>query len=686
MLAAMQQDRPVRIAVDIGGTFTDLQILDARHGRIRAWKVPTTPQDPSEGLLAGVRQAAERFSFALADVGLLLHGTTIATNAVLERRLARGVLLTTAGFEDVLEITRHVRRDIYALEPDPFPCLVPRDRRLGVTERLRADGSVETPLDLANTLERLAVLQPEAVAVCLLHSYANPAHERRLRDAILDAHPGLPVSISSDISPEIREYERSSTTVLNALLVPVVRDYLERLAARLGQDGFAPRIFLVQSNGGVCSLETASAQPARLLLSGPSGGALAASRIAQELGRPNLVAVDMGGTSYDVSVVQDGRVSLVTQGEVDGLPVRLPMVEMRTIGAGGGSIAMVEAGGRLVVGPRSAGARPGPVAYGRGGTEPTVTDANLALGRLDPDFFLGGTMTLDMPATHAALARLGAKLGLGEEATAEGIMALTNASLAAAVRLSLFEKGLHPRDFALLSFGGAGGLHATDVADEMGMTEVIFPREPGTLSAYGILFSDLVQDLARSRLFTLGAEALAGLAVLIDELRAEADARLARDGVAASDRALHVAADMRYHGQAFELLVPWGDVTRPDAASLAALEHRFHATHRQRFSYSSEGEAVEIVTLRVTATGRLPRPAPASPEPADRPSVKGTRRVFARGVWHQAVVWDREALRAGDVIEGPAIIEEAFATHSISQGWTARLGAVGSIIATRNAT
>jgi N-methylhydantoinase A/oxoprolinase/acetone carboxylase beta subunit len=685
MVAAMQQDRPVRIAVDIGGTFTDLQILDARHGRIQAWKTPTTPQDPSEGLLLGVREAAGRFGFALAEVGLLLHGTTIATNAVLERRLARGVLLTTAGFEDVLEITRHVRRDIYGLAPDPFPCLIPRDRRLGVAERLRADGGVETPLALGDTLARLAALRPEAVAICLLHAYANPAHERALRDAVLAAHPGLPVSISSDVSPEIREYERSSTTVLNALLVPVVRDYLRRLAARLGQDGFAPRIFLVQSNGGVCSLETAAEQPARLLLSGPSGGALAASRIALDLARPNLVAVDMGGTSYDVSVVQEGRVSLVTQGEVDGLPVRLPMVEMRTIGAGGGSIASVEAGGRLTVGPRSAGARPGPVAYGRGGTEPTVTDANLALGRLDPDFFLGGAMRLDMPATHAALARLGEGLELGAEAAAEGMLALTNASLAAAVRLSLFEKGLHPRDFALLSFGGAGGLHATEVAEEMGMAEVIFPREPGTLSAYGILFSDLVQDIARSRLFTLGPAALPGLDALIGELRTEADARLARDGVAVADRALLVAADMRYHGQAFELLVPWGDVTRPDAAGLAALAARFHATHRQRFSYASEDEAVEIVTLRVTATGRLPRPLPAAPQPVDRPSVKGTRRIFARGGWHQAVVWDREALRPDDRIEGPAIIEEAFATHFLSRGWTARPGAAGAIIATRDA-
>jgi N-methylhydantoinase A len=675
--------QPVRIAVDIGGTFTDLQILDARDGRVVAWKTPTTPADPSEGLLTGVREAAARFGFALSDVGLLLHGTTIATNAVLERKLARGVLLTTAGFEDVLEITRHVRRDIYGLAPDPFPCLIARDRRLGVAERIRADGSVERALDTADTLAQLAALASEAVAVCLLHAYANPVHERALRDAIAAAMPGVPVSLSSDISPEIREYERSSTTVLNALLVPVVRGYIERLRARLGQDGFDPRVFLVQSNGGVCSLETAAEQPARLLLSGPSGGALAAARIAQELARPNLVAVDMGGTSYDVSVVQGGAVSVVTQGEIDGLPVRLPMVEMRTIGAGGGSLARVQAGERLTVGPESAGARPGPVAYARGGTEPTVTDANLFTGRLDAAFFLGGAMRLDMDATAAALGRLGAALGLSAEDAAEGVLTLTNANLAAAVRLSLFEKGLHPRDFALLSFGGAGGLHATEVADEMGIGEVIFPREPGTLSAYGILFSDLKQDIARSRLFTLGEPALPGIAALLAELRAEATARLAREGVAAE---LSVGADMRYHGQAFELLVPWGDVAVPDAAALAALAARFHAQHRQRFSYAAEDEAVEIVTLRVTATGRLPRPEPAPPARAERAAVKGTRRVYARGAWHQAVVWDREALGPDDIIEGPAIIEEAFATHSIARGWTARLGAAGAIIASREST
>ncbi len=680
--------RPVRIAVDIGGTFTDLQILDARTGAVVAWKTPTTPEDPSIGLLTGVTEAAARFGFTLADVGLLLHGTTIATNAVLERKLARGVLLTTAGFEDVLEITRHFRRDVYGLAPDPFPVLVPRDRRLGVAERMRANGTVETALDEATLpalLARIDAAQAEAVAISLLHAYANPAHEQALKAWLAQVRPGLPVSISSEISPEIREYERSSTTVLNALLVPVVKAYLEKLEARLGEGGFSPMVFLVQSNGGVCSLRTAAEQPARLLLSGPSGGALAAGRIAELLGKPNLVAVDMGGTSYDVSVVQDNRVGVVTQGEIDRLPVRLPMVEMRTIGAGGGSIGSVDAGGRLTVGPRSAGARPGPVAYARGGTEPTVTDANLALGRLDPDYFLGGAMKLDMAATRNAIAaRVGAPLGLSTEDAAQGIVTVVNANLGAAVRLSLFEKGLDPRDFALLSFGGAGGLHATDVATEMGINEVVFPREPGTLSAYGILFSDLVQDLARSRLLRADDAALPAIGALVAELRAEADAKLAADGVAAEAREILVAADMRYHGQAFELLIPWGDIAAPDSAALTALKRRFHAMHKQRFSYDSPAEAVEIVTLRVTAIGRLPKPEAAEAPPAARPALKGQRRSYESGAWRDIPVWDREALTT-ETLTGPALVEEPFATHFISRGWTATPGAAGALIAKRTA-
>ncbi|MBV8650565.1 MAG: hydantoinase/oxoprolinase family protein, partial [Alphaproteobacteria bacterium] len=415
----MPGETTIRIGVDIGGTFTDLQILDEASGTSHSLKTPTTPDDPSIGLMTGIAEAARRFGFRLDQVGFLLHGTTIATNAVLERRLPRGALITTAGFEDVLEIGRHNRRDVYGLRPKPPPTLVPRDRRLGIAERIRADGEIEqalAPSEIARIVERLDAIAAETVAIVLLNAFVDPVHERLLRDGIREARPDLPVAISSEISPEIREYERSSTTVLNALLMPVVRSYLARLAERKRAEEFAPRLLLVQSNGGVCSPTVAGEQPVRLLLSGPSGGALAALRLAQDLALPKLVGIDMGGTSFDVSVVQDGRVSRVTQGEVDHLPVRLPMIEIRTIGAGGGSIAAVDAGGRLTVGPRSAGAKPGPVCYGQGGTEPTVTDADLVLGRIDPESFSGGTMALDVgKATLATTERVGVAVELSPE-------------------------------------------------------------------------------------------------------------------------------------------------------------------------------------------------------------------------------------------------------------------------------
>ncbi len=605
------QARPIRIGADIGGTFTDLQILDSRVGRVVSHKIATTPADPSLGLMAGLHEAASRFGFALGDVGYLLHGTTIATNAVLERKFPPGALVTTAGFEDVLEITRHARREVYSVRPRVFPVLIPRDHRLGVAERITATGAVERPLDdiaLGDLTRRLAALEVTTVAVTLLNAYVNPAHERAIKAHLAAALPALAVSISSEISPEIREYERSSTTVLNALLMPVVKAYLDRLAARMEAERFAPRLLIVQSNGRVCSPETASAEPVRLLLSGPSGGALAVLQLSRTLAEPALVGVDMGGTSYDVSVVRDDRIDLVNQGEIDRLPVRVPMVEIRTIGAGGGSIARVDAGRRLGVGPESAGARPGPVCYGHGGTEPTVTDANLVLGRLDPAFFLGGKMRLDLAAArHAIATRIAAPLGVSIEQAASGILTMTNANLAAAIRLSLFEKGLDPRDFALLSFGGAGALHALQVAEELNIRRAVFPGYASTLSAWGILHSDIGHDVARSRVMPAEASSLDAIAAMAGELVAEGMARLAADGIQADARVLNFAADLRYRGQAFELTIPWA-MRAPGAHELARLTDDFHAAHRRRFSYSNPGDAVELVTLRLAAIGALARP------------------------------------------------------------------------------
>jgi N-methylhydantoinase A len=676
--------RRIRIGVDIGGTFTDLQILDQASGALYSLKTPTTPDDPSIGLMTGIAAAARRFGFRLDEIGFLLHGTTIATNAVLERKLPRGALVATAGFEDVIEIGRHNRRDVYGLRPSPPPVLIPRDRRLGIAERIAASGAVELAPDeaaIAALVARLAALEAETVAIALINAFVNPAHEHRLRDAIAAALPGLPVAISSEISPEIREYERSSTTVLNALLMPVVRSYLRRLDDRMRRAEFSPRLLLVQSNGGVCSAEIAGEQPVRLLLSGPSGGALAALRTAETLALQALVGIDMGGTSFDVSVVQGGRLTLITQGEVDRLPVRLPMVEIRTIGAGGGSIAAVDAGGRLTVGPRSAGAMPGPVCYGHGGDEPTVTDANLVLGRLDPDYFLGGAMALDLAAARAAIAaRIAAPLGLAIEAAAAGVLTVTNTNLAAAIRLSLFEKGLDPREFALLSFGGAGGLHAIAVAEELGIGRVVFPRDAGTFSAYGILHSDIVHDFAQSRILPAGPESLPEVAAICAALREQGIRQCERDGIAAGDRVGALAVDMRYRGQAFELLVPWGDIA-VDAASLADLVARFHALHEQRFSYANPRDAVEIVTLRLTVTGRLAQPrGHAAAEPATA-KIAQHRAAFLDGAWRDVPVHHRDALAA--TINGPALIEEPYTTVLLGEGWSATVESGGNLVARR---
>ena len=676
--------KTIRIGIDIGGTFTDLQVLDEATGQGGSLKTPTTPADPSIGLMTGIDAAAQRFGFDIADIAYLLHGTTIATNAVLERKLARGTLLTTQGFRDVLEIGRHARRDVYGLRPKREPALIPRDRRIEIPERTRADGQIEIPLTPQAIAQAVtAVATAETVAITLLHATANATHEHALRDAILAAHPKLPVSLSSEISPEIREYERSSTTVLNALLIPVVSSYLARLQSRMAERGMTARLLLVQSNGGVCSAAIAAAQPVRLLLSGPSGGALAAQRAATRLNLPDLVGIDMGGTSFDVCVVQSGQVAQMTQGEIDGLPVRLPMVEIRTIGAGGGSIAAVQDGPRLEVGPRSAGARPGPACYGHGGALPTVTDANLVLGRLDAGFFLGGAMALNTEAARTAVATQTAeKLGLTAEAAAEGILTLTNASLASAIRLSLFEKGLDPRTFTLLSFGGAGGLHAIPVADELGITSVVFPPDASTFSAGGILGSDIVHDLANSRVMRAEPASLHNIEAACNALRDQATTLLDQDAIPPDRQRQRLSFDMRYHGQAFELVVPW-TADAPDEPALTRLLTAFHALHHQRFSYANPRDPVEIVTIRLTATGLLPAALPIAPTTPEPGAPIPPRRIFLGGQWIQAAVHRRAAITAP--IHGPALIEEDYTTVFLAPGWTLAPTPGGELIAKRTA-
>ncbi|MBU6378698.1 MAG: hydantoinase/oxoprolinase family protein [Gammaproteobacteria bacterium] len=676
--------KPVRVGADIGGTFTDIQTFDTRTGRVSAYKLPTPPDDPSIALVEGIKAAGALHGFTLADVGYLLHGTTIATNAVLERKLPRAALVTTAGFEDVLEIGRHNRRDVYSVWPRPVPALVPRERRFGLAERMTARGGADvspTSEALAAIVEQIRYADVAAVAISFLHAYANPAHEQAMARAIAAALPDLCVSCSSEVSPEIREYERTSTTVLNALLQPVVTRYIDMLRERLEAENFAPQLLLVQSNGSVCSPATAAREPVRLLLSGPSGGAMAALGLSRALHLPNVVGVDMGGTSYDVSLVRNDRIEVVTQAEIDRLPVRVPMVEIRTIGAGGGSIARVLRGRQIKVGPESAGARPGPVCYGRGGTEPTVTDANLALGRLDAGYFLGGAMALDLPAArHAIATRIAAPLELSHDAAAAGILRITNTNLAAAIRVTLFEKGLDPRDFALLSFGGAGSVHACAVAEELGMRRIVFPVGASTLSARGILDADIAHAFARSGVRAFEQTALSAITRIVDELRTEAGKRLDADGIPAADQDMRLAVDLRYKGQAFEMTVPWV-ASAIDADSLAATAQAFHDEHERRYSYANRADLVELVTVRLNAIGRLARVEARADVAAAQGGATGTRDVYGRDGWEAIPVWRRDNLGETAAVTGPAIIEEAYTTIFLASGWRLTRGPDGHLFA-----
>ena len=673
------QSSNVRIAVDIGGTFTDLQILNEATGNNHAHKTPTTPGDPSEGLLTGLQEAAELFGFSFDQISILIHGTTIATNAVLERKLPTGALITTAGFEDVLEIGRHLRTHVYTNKAEERTLLIPRSRRFGLKERTKADGSIECALnddDIKALAQQLTDCGAETVAVSLLHSYANPGHERRVAQILEKCLPQMRISISSDISPEFREFERTSTTVLNALLMPVVGDYLKRLGARLTDHGLTAPVYLVQSNGGVATPQMAARHPARLLLSGPSGGAKAAETIAHRLGRLNLVAVDMGGTSYDVSLVEDGRVHQVNQGEVDGCPVRLPMVEMRTIGAGGGSVARTDTAGGLYVGPESAGAVPGPACYDRGGKRPTVTDANVTLGRIDPLHFLGGAMRLNTTAAQQAVTRdVAVPLKLDLEETAEGITQIAVAHMASAIRLSLFEKGLDPEDFALVSFGGAGGLHACDTAAELDIKQVIFPSDPGTLSAWGMLYADIAHDLTSAQLMNADAGAKEELAKTVAILSAEGLKRLSADGIAEKDQRLTYTLDLRYSGQAYEIATPFTNTD--DLESAVAT---FHELHQAKFAHSDASATPEIINLRMSAIGTLAKPKTNDIASGDG-KPRGHRRIYSQSRWHDVPIIERASLETGTLLYGPLIIEEAHSTILVPHDWSLTPESTGELIA-----
>ncbi len=713
----MQADNAVRVSVDIGGTFTDLHLYDPATDRTLAWKTPSTPSDPSVGLIHGLKGITELAGLGVSDIGLILHGSTIATNAVLERKLPRGALITTQGFRDVLEIGRHIRRDVYTLRAEPRSLLIPRQWRFGITERIKADGTVLQPLDegaLNTVIDQLIDSDIDTVAIVFLHGYRNPIHEQRAAEIIRHRAPDISVTTSYLSSPEIREFERTSTTVLNALLRPVISGYLERLSARLDESGIDAALYLVQSNGGLATPEDAARLPAKLLLSGPAGGAMAMAALSKRHDMPNLVGFDMGGTSSDISVVRDGQIGETTESSIDGLPVRLPMVEIRTIGAGGGSIARLESSA-LRVGPISAGAEPGPVCYQRGGTEPTVTDANAVLGRIDAEAFKTGGMELDIGIAAAAVEKLIAgPLGYETSAAAAGILDVATANMAGAIRLSLFEKGADPVDFALAPFGGAAGLHACAVAQELGIEKIVFPANASTLSALGILQADLRYDLSESLLMPAAEEAVDALAGAVDSLRKQASRLLADNGFSGESQRIEFSCDMRYRGQAFELATPWSQmsegVATVDVNALQQLVAGFHALHEERFAHASPQDAAEIVTVRAVGIGLLGKSGlnstgpdskePGSQEPGSQEqgthsasaAVNGAtvadsrrhRRLYLDGRECEVPCLHRDSLLPGvAALPGPLIIEENYTVLLLLEGWTVRVIDNGDLLCER---
>jgi N-methylhydantoinase A len=650
-----------RLGVDVGGTFTDLVAL-VEGGLITA-KVPTTPRNQALGVVA----ALELVRPTVGGVASLAHGSTVATNALLERRGARTALVTTDGFRDVIEIGRQNRPALYDLTRDRPPALVPRALRFTVRERMGPDG-VLVPLDEASVravVDACREAEVEAVAVCLLFGFLHPEHEQKVGSALREALPGLQISLSSEVLPEFREFERCSTTVANSYLTPRLAAYLERLADEVEALGL-PSPLVMQSSGGAAEIETAAARAASCLLSGPAGGVVGAAWVAGLSGFQDLLTFDMGGTSTDVAAVLGGEVQTTTESVVAGVPVKLPMVDVHTVSAGGGSIAWVDAGGALRVGPGSAGADPGPAAYGRGGKEPTVTDANLYLGYLPDGAELGGEVRLDRDQAEAALGRVGGRLGLDSEETACGIVRVADAEMIRALRVISIERGLDPRELTLVAFGGAGGLHACSLAEELGTGRILVPRAAGVLSALGLAISDVRRDQVTPLLAELGSADRAGIEARFAGL--EADAR----GQLADDPGLRLArlADLRYQGQSFELTV--------EAGKLEELPDRFHAEHERRYGYRMEDELVELVNLRLVAT--VPRDKPDLSEAAPRRGVSPRRRrARLDDGWQEVEVYERAALGVGSRLDGPAVVEFAESTLLVRPGWRASVDAIGTL-------
>ena len=675
-----------KIGVDVGGTFTDLAVADP-DGRLHITKTLTTPGEEATGILNGLAKVAAHYGLELrgllAGTDVIVHGTTVATNAMLQYRGAVTGLLTTEGFRDEIEIRRGIKESAFDAKLEaPYP-IAPRRRRLGIPERVDHQGRVLTALDEAAAREAIRRLKDqgvEAIAVCFLFSFLNPAHEQRVRELIADEFPDAYVSLSSDVLPQVRDFERVSTTLVNAFVGPTLRGYLDRLQARLRESGFRNDLFVMQSNGGIMTIEYSGEKSVYSLFSGPAGGIAAATWMGALAGYRDLITVDMGGTSYDVCLIRDGRPAITSDAWFSRYRVAIPLLDIHSIGAGGGSIAWVDAGGALKVGPQSAGSRPGPACYGRGGTLPTVTDADLVLGYLSPDSFAGGELQLDLAAARAAIqAEVGAPLGMTTEEAAWAISRIVNANMSNGIRVVSVQRGYDPRDFALMAFGGAGAVHAGVQAQDLGMPTIIVPKAAPVFCAFG----DLIADLKVTEVRTFFAEAASVDMVRMNELVAgmiaDAEARLPAGTGERISVELERFADMRYMGEVHEVTVPVrGRTRRITEQNLRATIKDFHDLHEQLYAHRDPHNPVELLNLRVDVIGRLPRPRPQEEafigEDASaairtrRPVFFGSERGFM-----EVPVYDGSRLVNGNVMVGPCIIEEPGTTIVVWPGQEALL-------------
>ncbi len=678
-----------RIGVDVGGTFTDFSILNEETLDVHYYKVASTPEDPSEAIQKGVSDLLAMHAVPTARVSHLAHGTTVATNMVIEERGSKTGLLTTKGFRDVLEIGRQARPHLYDYSVTKPTPLVAREHRLEIEERVGPDGDIITPLEndqLEAAVANLKAANVSAVAVCFLHSYRMPDHEERAREVIEALFPDAYISLSSEVLPEFREYERLSTTVINAYLGPRIQRYLKRFLERIAELGLDLEPLTIHSNGGLMSVQTVREYPVRTCLSGPAAGVIGATEIAKVAGFPNLVTFDVGGTSTDVSLVHESQPLFTSMRLISGHPIKMPMIDINVIGAGGGSVAWIDDAGALKVGPHSAGAHPGPVAYGAGGTEPTLTDANVCLHRLNPKTLLQGRMTVDEQAARQVIeARLARPLGLTLEDVADGIIRIANANMARAIRSVSTERGHSINHFALFAYGGAGPLHATELAEECGIPKVIVPHEPGTMCARGMLLTDISFDFVRTEIADADQKAWERVCTLFDEMFEEGNTWLEQEKVPVGERAFRPLVEARYQGQNHEVKVEMDAVT---PVGLAEFLKGFEAAHTLEYGYAIADRSVEIVNCRLKAVGKVTKAGlrPREPGGVIEDAILEQREVYfgQRWGWTPTNIYDRARLPVEVRFSGPAVVEEMSSTTIIFPLQSAYVDRIGNIVITIN--